>query len=258
MIRVCREGVAGWRGFSGELCLFGMSASFQVCLCVGRLSCSNAVTRAQHAWERCCRIGFCSRFSLEFFEPRDVPALVRCPSVGTEPRRKKKTGVRTVSDPRQPSRSGKHVMRRCIACHARQRIAMTHFRNTSADEERLHVCVMDYCSPSQGCQQGITVPVVKEMKTKADSAFMAPSKELDEYLVKVVADFMSACGCGRAILKSDGEPSIVALQEAVKNARQSDTILENSPKGDSQSNGAAEGMIRTWKVFRSRQIEHRN
>ena len=57
------------------------------------------------------------------------------------------------------------------------------------------------------------------------------------------------------ILKSDGEPAIVAVQEAVKNSRQSDTILENSPKGDSQSNGAeenavreAEGMIRTWKM----------
>ena len=42
----------------------------------------------------------------------------------------------------------------------------------------------------------------------------------------------------------------------MKNSRQGDTILENSPKGDSQSNGAAEnavreaeGMIRTWKVY---------
>ena len=46
-----------------------------------------------------------------------------------------------------------------------------------------------------------------------------------------------------------------AVAEAVKNSRQSDTILENSPKGDSQSNGAAEnavreaeGMIGTWKM----------
>ena len=61
---------------------------------------------------------------------------------------------------------------------------------------------------------------------------------------------------GRAISKSDGQPSIVALQEVVKHVRQSDTILENSPKGDSQANGAAEnavreaeGMIRAWKVF---------
>ena len=50
--------------------------------------------------------------------------------------------------------------------------------------------------------------------------------------------------CGRAKLKSDGEPAIVALQEAGKNSRQSGTILENSPKGDSQSNGAAENAVR--------------
>ena len=85
---------------------------------------------------------------------------------------------------------------------------------------------------------------------------MVPSKELSDYLVKIVADFMNACGCGRTILTSDGKPSNVALQEAVKNVRLSDTILENSLKGDSQSKGAAEnaareaeGMIRTWKVF---------
>ena len=58
-----------------------------------------------------------------------------------------------------------------------------------------------------------------------------------------------------APLKSDGEPAIVALQEAVKNSRQSDTILENSPKVDSESNGAAdnavrepEGMTSSWKM----------
>ena len=90
------------------------------------------------------------------------------------------------------------------------------FRNTSADEEQLHTFVMDYCFPSQGSQQGITVLVTKEMKTKAVGAFMVPSQELSDYLVKVVADHMNACGCGRAILQSDGEPSIVPLQEAVK------------------------------------------
>ena len=77
--------------------------------------------------------------------------------------------------------------------------------------------------------------VIKGMETKAVGAFMVPSREL--------SDFMNACEC-------------VALQEAVKNVPLGDTILEKSPKGDSQSHGAAEnavkvteGMIRTWKVF---------
>ena len=51
-------------------------------------------------------------------------------------------------------------------------------------------------------------------KTKAISKFMVPNKGANEYLVKAVVDFMSGCGCGRAILKRDGEPATVALQEA--------------------------------------------
>ena len=75
---------------------------------------------------------------------------------------------------------------------------------------------------------------------------------MNEYLVKAVADFTNGCGCGRAILKSDGEPSFVASQKVVKNARQSDTILEDSPKGAENAVREAEGMIRTWKSVRSR------
>ena len=65
-----------------------------------------------------------------------------------------------------------------------------------------------------------------------------------EYIVKAAVDFMSGCGCGRGALQSAGEAAIVALHEAVKNARQSDTIHRNPPKGDSQSNESAENAVR--------------
>ena len=133
---------------------------------------------------------------------------------------------------------------------------MKHLRRASAHDEGMHTLVVDYCFPSEGGQQEITVLVVKELKTNAVGAFLVPSKEVTENLVEAVVDFMSGCECGRAILMSDGELAMVAMQEAVKNARHSDTILENSSKGDGQSNGAAEiavrepeGLIRTWKVF---------
>ena len=87
--------------------------------------------------------------------------------------------------------------------------------------------------------------IKKETKTKAISTFMVPNKGPSEYLVKAVAGFHEfGCGCGRAILENDGEPATVALQEAVKNSRQKDAILENSPKVDSQSSGAAENAVR--------------
>ena len=82
------------------------------------------------------------------------------------------------------------------------------------------------------------------MKTKAVGAFIIPSREVIENQGETVVDFMSGCGCGRALLKSDGEPSMVALLEAVNIARQSDTILENPRKKDSQPNGAAENAVR--------------
>ena len=64
---------------------------------------------------------------------------------------------------------------------------------------------------------------------------------------------MSGCRCGRAVLRGDGDPEIGAHQEAAKNSRQSNTILENSPKGtvshmeEAADNAVshAEGMVRT-------------
>ena len=43
---------------------------------------------------------------------------------------------------------------------------------------------------------------------------MFPNKGANEHLVTSVVDFMSGCGCGPAILKSDDERATVALQEA--------------------------------------------
>ena len=104
--------------------------------------------------------------------------------------------VRLIPDPGQPNRREReahevtHVPCRswCIACVRGRGVALTHFRNTTAGEERLHTFEMYYCFPSQGSQQGITVLVVKEMQTKAVGAFMVPSEERIWYLAKVVTD----------------------------------------------------------------------
>ena len=156
--------------------------------------------------------------------------------------------VKTSCDPGQHSKREReeheatrvHYRSWCVACVRGRGVAMKHLRSASAHDERMHTLVMDYCFPSEGGQQGITVLVVKEMKTNAVGAFIVPSREVSEYFVETVVDFMSGCGCGRAILMSDGELAMVAMQEAVKNARHSDTTLENSSKGDGQTNGAAE------------------
>ena len=47
---------------------------------------------------------------------------------------------------------------------------------------------------------------------------------------------MSGCGSGRVFLETDGELAIAPPQEAVKNARQGDTILSNLLKEDCDVN----------------------
>ena len=165
--------------------------------------------------------------------------------------------AKTSSDPGQPSKREReeHVATHvqygswCVAYVRGGGVAMKHFRSASAHDERMHTLVVDYCFPSEGGQQGITVLVVKEMKTNAVGAFMVSSKEVSEHLVETVVDFMSGCECGQAILKGDDELATVPLQEAVKNAWRSDTVLENSLNGDGQWNGAAE--LAVWGTIRT-------
>jgi hypothetical protein len=47
----------------------------------------------------------------------------------------------------------------------------------------------------------------------------------------------------KVTLKADNEPATHALQEEVKKQRQDETLLENSPVGESQSNGVAERAV---------------
>ena len=60
---------------------------------------------------------------------------------------------------------------------------MEHYRSTSAGDERLHTSVIDHCCLSQGRQQGITVPVVKDMKNKGSLCLHGPV-ERSEYVLR--------------------------------------------------------------------------
>ena len=50
-------------------------------------------------------------------------------------------------------------------------------------------------------------------------------------------------GYTEVILKSDGEPALMSVQEEVKRRGNDPTILENSVPGDSRTNGAAERAV---------------
>ena len=85
-------------------------------------------------------------------------------------------------------------------------------------------------------------------------AHVVPKKGVQPYAVKAFANDVALLGHPELIIKSDGEPSIEALTEAVKNERAERIVLEQSPVHESKSNGRAEntvqlvqGQVRTIK-----------
>ena len=47
------------------------------------------------------------------------------------------------------------------------------------------------------------------------------------------------------MIKADNEPAMITLQEEIRSRRTDNTILENSPVGESQSNGIAGRAVRS-------------
>ena len=59
-------------------------------------------------------------------------------------------------------------------------------------------------------------------------------------------NFLSSIGIifvNKIIFKTDGEAACKSLQNKVQRLRAKETLLENSPKGDSKANGAAEKAV---------------
>ena len=62
-----------------------------------------------------------------------------------------------------------------------------------------------------------------------------------------MASFLKNLGHRKVVLKSDGEPSVVALKEAAAKETGIDWISEESPVGDHQANGLAENACKEVK-----------
>ena len=108
----------------------------------------------------------------------------------------------------------------------------------------------DFCFFGQSEESG-TAPVVlmRDHRSRVTFAHVtqgkSTSKEVySEYFTKAAVADLVALGHKRLILKTDQEPAMVALQECVKAASNSEIILRNSPVGESQSNGVVEKAVR--------------
>ena len=87
--------------------------------------------------------------------------------------------------------------------------------------------------------------VVKDRKTRIVRARLVPQKGVNGYAVKVVSGIVERLGHLKIILKSDQEPAMLALKDAVRSENRIDIVMEESPEYESKSNGEVERAIQT-------------
>ena len=118
------------------------------------------------------------------------------------------------------------------------------------DECRVPVVSLDYTFPrdkkeNRVSDQGMPILVMKSSADKWTSAFVVPQKGSNEYAINAVAREIQNTGYNRLIIKSDQEPAIKELVNAVKRERAENIELESfteeeSPVGESSSNWIVE------------------
>ena len=80
-------------------------------------------------------------------------------------------------------------------------------------------------------------------------------EEYSDKIVERVVTFLDSLGYPRISLKSDRENAMRALQRRVQLLRSGETVLNNSPSGDSQSNGMIERAIQDIEeVIRAQKV----
>jgi hypothetical protein len=117
----------------------------------------------------------------------------------------------------------------------------------SEDNQVPEVCV-DYMYMTEKEEReedrGMPILVVRDRRTKMAWPHVVPRKGKEGFAVRALARDLRLLGYLRVILKSDGEPSVMALKEAVRVESECEVVPEESPVGEHQSNGGAEAAVR--------------
>ena len=83
----------------------------------------------------------------------------------------------------------------------------------------------------------LTVLCLLEDSSGAVVAAVVPEKGPAEYAVRVVTQALEHWGLKRVVLVAVGEPVMQALLNAVRAARQEETVVTSAPRKDSRSKG---------------------
>ena len=130
-----------------------------------------------------------------------------------------------------------------------------HYEQTKIDRERGHATVcMDYAelggAKNQQDRSDVRkILVGRDRWTKMIFGHLVKRKGVgDDLIVKKVLKSISETGHVKVVVKTDGEPAIVQLQEEIIKQRTQDTLAENPPAYDPQANGEAERAVQELKA----------
>ena len=134
----------------------------------------------------------------------------------------------------------------CPHCMRGRGVSRAHRKLMAASERRVPQVVIDYAFMGQeGDESTMPILVVKDCRTRRIFCHSVPCKGIaHEYPVRQLVNDLYLLGYKRLILKSDGEPAILALKAEVKEKIKIDVLCEEPSVGESQSNGEIENANR--------------
>ncbi len=179
----------------------------------------------------------------------EAVARERRGDVGEEAARARaiKTGA-VPSDKEVEERNLGHAAFRSWRPHRVKRRAESYGRVKKAqDEGEVPKVVVDYTrtrsEQEKEEEKGTPIVVAKDNKTKTIMARIAPSNEAESYGVETVDMMVERLGYRKLIMRSDDEPAILALKEAVRRESHVEIVLYKVPVGDHQADGLLANAI---------------
>ena len=207
------------------------------------------------------------------------PEVHPVPMQHGEKRPPKKERVRSIPKPMLPSRVDreKHELthlpyqtwcRHCVLARA-QNDAHRRTKKHSTERE-VPVISGDFCFTGHVDQEKASpIFVLRDHNSRMTFSHMVQGKSTknelySDYIHSAVLKDLEYLGYKKIVFKTDQEPAMIALQERIQRSREDQTILENSPVDESQSNGVCEkavqeveGMTRTLKLALEERLKWR-
>ena len=134
----------------------------------------------------------------------------------------------------------------CPVCVKSKGREAPHHRDVqdSADATGLPIVSFDYQTLNEETKHEQTVIIGKDESTGNVIAHHVTVKGLaDDWAIRKVVKDLEELGRGHAIIKTDGEPAIVAVQNRLQALRDGRTVPRNPPAYDPQANGPCEKAV---------------